>query len=160
MPHAVDDFLALDLLTLREHTVRAGDMLDSEQHRAKLEASLSVSQVCVVQRSGMLVAYAMFRPESDGAWFVTGFNTHPAFRTSPVLFELLASLIDRMRTLDVRTLRSNVYKTNLLSISFHRRLGFRITRENEKGVEFTARADEIAASSAIARAAKRLGLRS
>ena len=158
MPYSVDEFLALDLLTLRAHTERSGDVLDAEQQRARIEASLSVSQVCIVRRSGALVAYAMFRPESEGAWFVTGFNTHPSFRTSTVLFELLASLVDRVRTLDIRVLRSNVYKANDLSMSFHRRLGFRVTRENEKGVEFTARSSEIAASPAIARTAKRLGL--
>jgi hypothetical protein len=35
-------------------------------------------------------------------------------------------------------LRSNVYKTNRLSMAFHQKLGFKLTRENAKGVEFTA----------------------
>ena len=41
MSHAVDEFLALDLLTLRDHNDRAGDVLDAEQHRAKIEASIA-----------------------------------------------------------------------------------------------------------------------
>ena len=38
---AVDEFLALHLLTLREHNDRAGDVLDAEQHRAKIEVSIA-----------------------------------------------------------------------------------------------------------------------
>jgi len=51
--------LALDLLTLREHTERAGDRLDPELHAAQLRQSLQISQVCAVRREGELVAYAM-----------------------------------------------------------------------------------------------------
>jgi L-amino acid N-acyltransferase YncA len=71
------------------------------------------------------------------------------------LFAQIAELAGRR---SISSLRSNVYKTNRLSLAFHRRLGFTVTRENSKGVEFTADlADLMSASPAVARAAE-LGL--
>ena len=50
----IDDFLRIDLLTLRSHTEAVGDRLDAEVHRARLITSLTISQVyevrCVAQR--------------------------------------------------------------------------------------------------------------
>ena len=147
----VEEFLALDLLTLREHTERAGDKLNAEKHRASIEKSLEGSELCFVRRSGALVAYAMLQPDSPTCWFVTGFNTHPMHRTSPVLRELFSAFAALVRRLGITELRSNVYKTNRLSMSFHKRLGFRITRENAKGVEFFASVEELAANPSIER---------
>lgn len=83
-----EELLALDLLTLRDHTERAGDTLDPELHASRLRESLQVSQVCAVRRGDGLVAYAMLRPETDSCWFVGAFNTHPLHRTSAVMLEL------------------------------------------------------------------------
>lgn len=146
----IEEFLALDMLTLREHTERAGDELNEERHRASLEKSLEVSQICAVRRGGALVAYAMLQPESPTCWFVTGLNTHPLHRTSVVMLELFAGLAALVQRLSIIEIRSNVYKTNHLSMSFHTRLGFRITRENAKGVEFFASVADVMASPLVA----------
>lgn len=158
--HTVEELLALDLLTLREHTERAGDKLDAEVHAAELRRSLQISQVCTVRREGELVAYAMLspQPESPGGWFVRAFNTHPLHRTSAVMLELFQAFAELVKRLGITELRSHVYKTNRLSMAFHRKLGFRITKENAKGVEFFASVAELAASPAIGRTAKRLRL--
>ncbi len=58
----------------------------------------------------------------------------------------------------ISELRSNVYKTNRLSMAFHLRLGFQITRENAKGVEFFATVTDLAADPFIKRVAKKLRL--
>ncbi len=137
MPN-IDEILALDLLTLREHTELAGDVFDAGTQREKLEQSLAVSEVVAVRREGALIAYAMLRPQEDGRWFVLGFNTHPDHRNGGVFRDLFALLARLAQRHSITSLRSNVYKTNRLSMAFHRRLGFRVTRENPKGVEFTA----------------------
>ena len=146
-----DAILALDQLTLRGHTEQAGDEFDATTHRASIERLLPVSELCAIRRSGELVAYAMLRPESATCWFVTGFNTHPMHRTAPVLRELFSALGALVLRLGITELRSNVYKTNRLSMSFHKRLGFHITRENAKGVEFFASVAELAANPSIGR---------
>ena len=151
----IEEFLALDMLTLREHTERAGDELNEERHRASLEKSLKISQICTVRRDGALVAYAMLQPESPTCWFVTGFNTHPLHRTSAVMLELFAGFGALVQRLNIIEIRSNVYKTNHLSMSFHRRLGFRITRENAKGVEFFASVTDVVASPPVERIVNR-----
>jgi Acetyltransferase (GNAT) domain len=139
----IEELLALDMLTLRAHTVSAGDEFNAERQRLSLIASMQVSQICTVRRNEALVAYAMLKPESAACWFVTGFNMHPLHRTAAVMREIFSSLavvFDRHR---ITELRSHVYKTNSLSMSFHKRLGFRITRENDKAVEFFINVEEI-----------------
>lgn len=154
----VDEILALDQLTLRDHTERAGDVLDIDRQRKTLAKALPVSRICSVRREGKLVAYAMMHAESNGGWFVTAFSTHPQYRSAPVLQELFLKFAALTRELGVVQLRSHVYKTNALSMSFHRRLGFRVTKENDKGVEFVATLAQVGASRAIERLSTELAL--
>ncbi|MBV8466846.1 MAG: GNAT family N-acetyltransferase [Burkholderiales bacterium] len=149
---SLDDFLALDMLTLRDHTLHAGDSFDTAQQRAQLVKTLAEAEVCTVARAGNLLAYAMLRPETDGCWFVTGFNTHPAHRNAAVMQELIAGIVALAREHGIAALRSHVYKTNALSLAFHRRLGFAVTRENDKAVEFTATLADLAQRPAVRRA--------
>lgn len=147
----VEELLALDLLTLREHTEIAGDRIDPESHALNLRASLGFSRTCAVRRNGKLVAYAMLNQVSGSSWFVRGFNTHPEHRSAPVMRELLQQVSEVARQEGITELRSNVYKTNRLSIAFHRRLGFRVTKENAKGVEFFATVEDLASNRSIER---------
>lgn len=151
MMPTIDEILALDLLTLREHTERAGDVFDADQHRLRLQASMDVCAVCSVRQADALVAYAMLRPESETCWFVSGLNTHPLHRTPVVMSELLSKLAELADRMGIVELRSNVYKTNRLSMAFHRKLGFQITRENEKAVEFLAAVSTIGRRPSIQR---------
>jgi hypothetical protein len=153
----IAEILALDQLTLREHTERAGDVLDIEYQREILRKALPVSRVCSVRRNGGLVAYAMMHPESRGGWFVTAFNTHPLHRNAPVLQELFFKFAALAHELDITQLKSHVYKTNLLSMSFHQRLGFRVAKENAKAVEFVATPAELRANRVLNRSFKRHG---
>jgi ribosomal protein S18 acetylase RimI-like enzyme len=145
----IEELLALDLMTLREHTELAGDALDPEVQRSAIEKSLAVSEVASVRRNGQLVAYAMLQPQEPGRWFVTSFNTHPAHRSAPVLRELFAQLSAVSVRCGITSLRSNVYKSNRLSMAFHRRLGFTVTRENTKAVEFTASLADLTANPSV-----------
>jgi L-amino acid N-acyltransferase YncA len=147
----IDELLALDLLTLREHTQLAGDQIDPAAHAARLRESIQVSRVCAVRRSGGLVAYAMLSPLSGTAWFVRAFNTHPAYRTAPVIRELLQGFACVVRDEGIAELCSHVYKTNRLSMAFHRKLGFLVTKENAKGVEFVTTVADLMEHSPLAR---------
>jgi hypothetical protein len=146
--------LALDLLTLRDHTELAGDKLDAEPHLASINNNLQSSKIATVYRETRLVAYAMAQPLTEDCWIVTGFNTHPAHRSPPVLSELFQSLRVIASENSILQLKSHVYKTNLLSMAFHRRLGFKITNENAKAVEFTATVAELGARLVLRRAPK------
>ena len=152
----IDDIVALDLLTLREHTERAGDAMSADRQRASLDALLPRSEVCTVRRDGLLVAYAMLQRQDGGLGFVSGFGTHPAHRTATVMRDLLTAVVEQVQLLGLTELRSHVYRTNALSMAFHRRLGFRIGRENDRGVEFVGRVDALAASSGARRALRRI----
>jgi hypothetical protein len=149
----IDEVLTLDLLTLREHTELAGDVLDAQTHRKSIEASMKVSEVAAVRRSGALVAYAMLQPREKGCWFVTGFNTHPAHRNASTFRDLFEQISVIARRHAITSLKSNVYKTNRLSMAFHKRLGFKVTNENARGVEFHANLDDLKASPSVLRSA-------
>ncbi len=82
-----------------------------------------------------------------------GFSTHPLYRTPAVVSELLAKVARLARERGIAELRSHVYKTNRLSIAFHRKLGFQITRENEKAIEFFASVSTLSDRPAVQRAA-------
>ena len=155
MTPTIDEILALDWITLREHTERAGDIFDADSHRLRLQTSMEVSAVCSVRKDGRLVAYAMLRPESETCWFVGGFGTHPQHRTSAVMLELFGKLVELAQRKRIVELRSHVYKTNRLSMAFHRKLGFLVTRENDKAVEFFAPISAIGERPGIRRAARR-----
>ena len=158
MMATINEILALDLLTLREHTERAGDVLDANQHRVRLQTSLEDCEVCLVRRAGELVAYAMLRRESETCWFVCGLSTHPLHRTPAVMSELFSKLAELATRMGIVELRSNVYKTNRLSMAFHRKLGFHITRENEKAVEFFAAVATISGRPSVQRAVGKRGV--
>jgi len=150
----LEELLSLDLLTLREHTELAGDRIDPETQAAQIRESLKISRVCSVRRDDALVAYAMLSPmETASSWFVRAFNTHPAHRTAPVMRDLFQAVAEVVKREGIADLRSHVYKTNRLSMAFHRKLGFQVTRENAKGVEFFATLADLSASKYFARMA-------
>jgi L-amino acid N-acyltransferase YncA len=86
---------------------------------------------------------------------VRGFNTHPAHRNFSVLRELFKAVGDVVDAEGISEIRSNVYKTNRLSMAFHRKLGFQITNENAKGVEFFATVSGLMANPTFQRTATR-----
>ena len=148
----LDELLSLDLLTLREHTELAGDSLDAQTQADRIRESLKISKVCAVRRDDALVAYAMLSPmDHPSSWFVRAFNTHPAHRSAPVMRDLFRAVAEVVTHEGIADLRSHVYKTNRLSMAFHRKLGFQVTKENAKGVEFFATVAQLAASKVLGR---------
>jgi ribosomal protein S18 acetylase RimI-like enzyme len=140
----VRDIVALDLLTLREHTQQAGDAMDATQQAHQVRAALQTHQLCAVRRADALVAYAMLRPANVDTWFVSGFCLAPEHRNATVLRELLTQVVTVLQTSGARELRSHVYKTNRASLAFHTRLGFTKGQENAKAVEFVATLESLA----------------
>lgn len=133
----MNEYMALDDLTLRAHTEKSGAKLDLEiletsREKAKKSACFFEERV-----DGNLAAYATIMEKEEGIWFVLMFNTHPAFRTPKVFISLFRKILKRMSISEGKYLQSNVYKENNLSIKFHERLGFKITKENDIGIEYT-----------------------
>ena len=110
----VEEILALDLLTLREHTELAGDVFNEGTQRQLLEQTVGTAEVVSVRRDNVLIAYAMLRPQEEGRWFVLGFNTHPGHRNATVFRELFTRIAHLAQRCSISSLRSNVYRTNRL----------------------------------------------
>jgi N-acetylglutamate synthase-like GNAT family acetyltransferase len=152
----IEEFLELDMLGLPEPPELSSEDLSPAQLRKQFEEVFPISQVCTVCRDGRLVAFAMLQPQSPTCWFITCFNIHPRHRTSSVLRELFSEFGALVQRHGIAELRSNVYKTNRLSLSFHKRLGFCVTRENAEAVEMFVSVAEMMASPSIHRTAHRL----
>jgi ribosomal protein S18 acetylase RimI-like enzyme len=127
----------LDELTLRQHTEQAGDVFTRAGREAELQGQFTDKHHLVtVQREGVVVAYAMYFAKQLGEWFVLMLNVHPDRRDAAVMRELTGQSMRLFASHSVGRIVSHVYKTNRLSMNFHRRLGFAIAHENDKAVEF------------------------
>ena len=135
----MEEILALDMLTLTAHTLAAGDGFSEASHRAALARVLPKSEVIKIHRRGRLAAYAYLWPKGGGLWHVGGFAVHPDYRKGGVLRGLLAEMRALVKANGVVELQSHVYKTNPRSLALHRRLGFAVIAENEKGFAFSLR---------------------
>lgn len=156
--HSIDEFLELDRLTLEDEVGSDGEVVSEDWLRKRLEEALLTSQVCTVRRNDMLVAYAMLHPQTESRWFVTCFNTHPSYRTAPVLLDLFSAFSALVRRHGIMELRSNVYRTNCQSLAFHKKLGFRVTKENALAVELSSIVEDMISASSFARIFRKLQL--
>ena len=141
----MEEILALDLLVLRAHTLAAGGDFTEASHRAALAAVLPKSTILKVHRRGRLAGYAYLWPKGGGLWFVGGLAVHPDFRAGRVLKTLLALVEGVVRAENISELQSHVYKTNPRSLALHKRLGFAVIAENEKGFAFSLHSQKLEA---------------
>ena len=133
----MEEILALDMLTLRVHTLAVGGEFTPESHRTALAAVLPKSKIVKIHRGAVLAGYTYLWPKGGGLWFVGGFGIHPDFRFGRVIAQLLAELKALVEQEAITELQSHVYKTNQHSIALHRRLGFQLIQENQKGFAFS-----------------------
>ncbi|GAB3251311.1 GNAT family N-acetyltransferase [Chitinimonas naiadis] len=140
-----DQLAALDVLTLSTHTQAAGDLLDHATRLAQLRASAAAGDhFLLVERDGKVVAYANYTVRTDKQWFVLMLNIHPAHRNAAVTAEIAQRSLALFVEHGVQKVVSHVYRNNPASLRFHRKLGFNVTRENDKALEFTASPSELA----------------
>jgi len=65
------------------------------------------------------------------------FVTHPGHRTKTTFACLFNQIMEHLKSSGATSLVSNVFKVNKLSVAFHKKLGFKVTREAALGYEFT-----------------------
>ncbi|MDG1739090.1 MAG: GNAT family N-acetyltransferase [Paracoccaceae bacterium] len=133
----IDEIMALDLLTLNDHTSGHPRPLDPINHFTALDEVFNISSHAEVRRNGLLVAYVQLRPQSPLVWFVGGAGVHPDYRNPSVFRELLKAFSELITSENISHLKSNVFKANTASIRLHKHLGFQITRESKIGYEFS-----------------------
>jgi ribosomal protein S18 acetylase RimI-like enzyme len=132
---SVEEVLTLDLLVLRSP---GGGPLDPDGHRAALETSIPRSEWACIFRAGQLVAYGYLWPLADQTWFVGGLAIHPEHRNAAVTAALGREMSALVKRLGATRLESHVRRDNIASLRLHRRLGFLVTRENDRAIAFSA----------------------
>lgn len=131
----LEEVLELDRICLREP---GGEPLDMMAHRGKLEQSIPRSEWGSVRRDGQLVAYAYLWPLEKAVWFVGGLLIHPRHRTAPTVTALSRTTADLLENIDAHRLKSHVLRSNVASLQLHMRLGFKIEKESEIAIAFSA----------------------
>ncbi|AJQ96653.1 GNAT family N-acetyltransferase [Gynuella sunshinyii] len=137
----MEEYLNLDMLTLSDISIKAGKPIDRDVYLDSLRQAKSANCLFDVRKDGELHAYASLKDLGQGKWFVLMFVTHPDKRNRYTFGVLFGQLIEHLEKVGATTLISNVFKSNELSIRFHRKLGFEVTREAPQGYEFTLTVD-------------------
>nr|WP_321460102.1 GNAT family N-acetyltransferase [uncultured Vibrio sp.] len=132
----MNEYLELDLLTLKSISEDAGRPIDEFAYLSSLESAASDGLLFECRNESMLRGYFTLRELSPTRWFVPMFVVHPEHRNRAVFMSLFTQLARFVNSNNVEILVSNVLRNNRLSINFHQRLGFEVTRENDLGYEF------------------------
>ena len=141
----MEEYLELDLLTLEEISIAAGQPIDPVIYLESLKQAKKENCLFEVRSDDQLNAYATLRDLGDGKWFVLMFVTHPEKRNRYTFTVLFGRVIEHLENVGATSLVSNVFKVNELSVAFHMKLGFLVTREAPRGYELTLALDRPAA---------------
>ena len=138
----MQEYLQLDLLTLEQISAQAGRPIEPHVYLRTVEEAKARGHMFECRCNGRLLGYCTVKPLDPGYWFVLMFNTHPQHRSRRVFASLMAQLKKFLQQHQAHTLVSHVFKINHLSVAFHHKMGFKITRGNEHGYEFTLKLDD------------------
>ncbi len=145
----MQSFLNLDRLTLEDISEQSGRPINETVYLESL--LLAKEQGCLfdVWKENQLQGYATLKELGEGNWFVLMFVTHPSCRNRNTFTSLFNQIVTHLKKVNATSLVSNVFKVNELSVAFHKKLGFEITREAPQGYEFTLALDSAAATNLL-----------
>lgn len=132
----MNEYFQLDMLTLNKISEEAGKPLDKSAYLESLAKAATDGLLFETRKGQQLQGYFMLRNLEPSIWFVSMFVVHPEHRNKVVFTSLFSQLASFVKSNQVDVLVSNVLRNNELSVNFHRRLGFVVTRENDLGYEF------------------------
>jgi len=132
-----NEYFELCKLTLTAHTEAAGETLDETAYLESIKTAQDNGLQFEYRIDHQLAGFISMKDNGDGEWFVLLIVIHPDYRTRKVFMALFYSAYQRMNQKIATSIKSNVYKNNHLSVEFHKKLGFSVTRENDLGYEFT-----------------------
>ncbi|MGI0117886.1 GNAT family N-acetyltransferase [Zooshikella sp. RANM57] len=137
------EYLDLTELTLNGISIEAGRPIDGKVYLDSLVNAKELGCLFDVYSNKKLLAYATLKDLGEGKWFVLMFVIHPRYRHKRVFLELFYKIIKHLISVKAKILVSNVFKVNKLSVAFHKKLGFKVTREADIGYEYTLALDDL-----------------
>ncbi|MBU2713524.1 GNAT family N-acetyltransferase [Zooshikella harenae] len=137
------EYLDLTKLTLNSISIEAGRPIDDKVYLGSLGSAKKTDCLFDVYNNKKLLAYATLKDLGEGRWFVLMFVIHPSCRHKKVFIELFYKIIKHLISVKAKILVSNVFKVNKRSVVFHKKLGFKVTREADIGYEYTLALDNL-----------------
>ncbi|MCH7314083.1 GNAT family N-acetyltransferase [Acinetobacter sp. ANC 3882] len=130
------EYLELTLMTLQTLSDQAAKPIDQTAYLASLMTAANQGYLFEYRNNQQLLGYFTVENMENQKWFVPILVIHPNHRTKSVFTALLEQFIQFIEARQVLTLVSHALKNNVLSVNFHKRLGFKIIRENQAAFEF------------------------
>ncbi|EXB48104.1 GNAT family N-acetyltransferase [Acinetobacter sp. 1000160] len=132
----MEEHLELTLMTLKMLSEQAGKPIDQSAYLASLIRASAQGYLFEYRNNQQLLGYFTVEYMEQQRWFIPIFVVHPKYRTRKVFASLLSQFIQFIEAKQATTLISHTLKNNVLSIKFHKRLGFKVIRENQIAFEF------------------------
>lgn len=129
-------YLALERLTLSELSREAGYQIDWAAYRDGLRESIDSGIVVDRWQGDIVIALATMKALSETHWFLTMLALHPQHRGPKKLGSFLQDIARQLVDQGAQKLSSHVLKNNSASVALHRRLGFQVVKENDRGYAF------------------------
>lgn len=138
----LDQLVTLECDNILPILASVGINLTPQHMRDQLEFFKN-SDVVVSQENGIVDGFVMY--EVDGsAVTIISFNLRK-FNNIKLLTKLLNEVFESLQDNSVDTIKSNAHHTNIKSLNFHRRMGFKEVASTEHHVEFETTKDQLLA---------------
>lgn len=131
----MQEYLELTLITLESLSEQAGKPIYHASYLASLISASNQGYLFEYRKKQQLLGYFTVEKIEAQHWFVPMFVIHPNHRSKEVFAALMTQFIQFIEDHQVATLISHALKNNSPSLKFHKRLGFRIIRENQIAFE-------------------------
>ncbi|EPG41532.1 GNAT family N-acetyltransferase [Acinetobacter colistiniresistens] len=132
----MEEYLELTLMTLKNLSEHAGKPIDHASYLASLISASNQGYVFEYRKNQQLLGYFTVEHMEQQRWFIPILVVHPKHRTRKVFASLLSQFIQFIEAKQATTIISHAFKSNTLSIKFHKQLGFKVIRENQIAFEF------------------------
>ena len=132
----MEEYLELTLMTLNTLSEQAGKPINRSAYLASLMQASTQGYLFEYRNHQQLLGYFTVEHMQQQRWFIPILVVHPKHRTRKVFASLLVQFIQFIEAKQATTIISHAFKSNTLSIKFHKRLGFKVIRENQIAFEF------------------------
>lgn len=142
MGNLFDDIIELERVNMTPILEELGFTFDSE----KLRENLSKDQeIVTIYKEDVLLGCIRYTyiPDLPHAVKVLSIQINNPKKNRFVLVSLKKKFLKDLNSKDIKKVITIVQKSNLDSIHFHEKLGFKVSREFEKAIEYSAELSEL-----------------
>lgn len=132
-PDLIEQLVALESQNILPILASVGIHLTSNDMREQLNI-FRESELVLSETNGIVDGFAIYDTKDQDIMIIT-FNLRK-FNSGLILGNLLTQILRKLNSSPVQNINSRAHHTNLRSINFHRKMGFKEVGSNDKFLEF------------------------